>query len=149
MPETATVPAPSRSFEKALDTLDLEPVARKLKDADHGAGWSEERTKRAVKNYRVFLLLNHLYPEQPIVPPENVDAVWHHHILDTSKYRRDCEELFGEMLDHHPYFGMGGSAEERRLEETYQKSLQLFERHGADISEAERADCADSCRDGP
>ncbi len=35
------------------------------------------------------------------VSPE-IDLFWHEHILDTKKYKQDCEMVFGRFLHHVP-----------------------------------------------
>jgi hypothetical protein len=51
-----------------------------------------------------FLSLRVIYPEEtsPFGPPRQVDELWHIFILNTPKYRRFCDEAYGEYLDHEP-----------------------------------------------
>ena len=68
--------------------------------------WSEFRIKSAVKEYLQFLFLikKHLGDKKhPIVPTKDADQIWHHHILDTRKYQKDCKNFFGRMIHHYPY----------------------------------------------
>ena len=78
---------------------------------DDGEPWTLERATKAIEQYRRFLFLSKHYPQQRIVPSWEVDQVWHAHILDTTKYREDCDRLFGSFMDHWPYFGMKDEAE--------------------------------------
>ena len=41
----------------------------------------------------------------------DVDEFWHQHILDTRKYRDDCENIFGHYMDHTP--GLDPEAQKR------------------------------------
>ncbi|NJN86389.1 MAG: hypothetical protein HC881_08865 [Leptolyngbyaceae cyanobacterium SL_7_1] len=43
-----------------------------------------------------------------LVPPDDIDQVWHYHILDTQKYATDCQHLFGYFIHHFPYLGTRG-----------------------------------------
>lgn len=36
------------------------------------------------------------------MPTVDIDDVWHLHVLDTSRYMKDCEAIFGEYLHHTP-----------------------------------------------
>lgn len=79
--------------------------------------------------YRKFLALNMRYPDRKICPTGPIDMFWHAHILDTRAYAEDCENLFGHMLHHFPYFGMRGAQDKRDLDETFAHSVELFIRH--------------------
>ena len=67
-------------------------------------GWSSEKAHQVELEYRRFLYaLSHKREEDVISPPStDVDEFWHEHILDTRKYRRDCELIFGHYVDHTP-----------------------------------------------
>jgi hypothetical protein len=64
------------------------------------SGWDGERADLASRNYLRFLAsaggeaLN-----------EDIDAIWHEHILHTKRYREDCEALAGGFVDHFPAQG--------------------------------------------
>lgn len=88
--------------------LDLEPIKAKLMHVPSGEGWSREKADAVDKEYRRFLCLMTLYPDEDTAPPVDVDTFWHYHILDTMKYARDCERAFGYFLHHYPYVGMRG-----------------------------------------
>lgn len=89
-------------FAKKLEQLDVVPIALKLMNPITGYGWSSEQTCKALVRYQTFLLLIHLYPNLRLVPTLEIDQVWHEHILQTRKYREDCQMLFGRFIDHEP-----------------------------------------------
>src|SRR5437763_7529079 len=96
-----------RSVEQVLagiQALDLDGIKLKLMDAEEGQGWSREYADRVEIAYRRFLALMAKYPEETIAPTKDVDKFWHGHILNTMKYGRDCENVFGYFLHHFPYF---------------------------------------------
>jgi hypothetical protein len=153
-------------FLKArVDTIDLEPIAFKLVYPEDGQGWTPEKTYKLIELYRSFLVLNEIYPNISIVPTKEIDKVWHAHILDTAKYREDCESVFGRFIDHFPYFGMRGEEDAKNLQASYQSSRALFIEHfGIDPSSPNvlAADCGSGscspscdagqcggCADGP
>ncbi|MGZ3184761.1 MAG: glycine-rich domain-containing protein [Telluria sp.] len=84
------------------DLLDLTKIKAKLMHTVHGEGWSRERADANELEYRRFLYLHKLFPNENIVPFKDVDTFWHYHILDTSNYAKDCDRLFGYFLHHVP-----------------------------------------------
>ncbi len=86
-----------------VDELDLEPVVYKLMHPDPGeSGLTLAEADRDVAIYRRFLKLCVLRSGASIVPTQAIDRVWHAHMLDTAKYRADCELVLGRFLDHFP-----------------------------------------------
>lgn len=71
-------------------------------------GWKPSEIEQGIRLYRNYLILHLKYPEEKLPPSECIDEIWHNHILDTQKYRNDCEKIFGKYLDHYPYFGIDG-----------------------------------------
>lgn len=94
-------------IKRQIDELDLTPIANNMVVKQ---GWLRSEVDDACRLYRNFLYLQCKYPEETIVPSEDVDEVWHNHILDTNKYQKDCQNLFGEFLHHYPYFGIDGKS---------------------------------------
>jgi len=132
------------SLKAKVDLLDLEPIAFKLVYPEDGQGWTPEKAYRLIELYRCFLVLNDIYPNISIVPTKEIDKVWHAHILDTAKYREDCQRVFGRFVEHFPYFGMRGEEDAKNLEKTYQTSRAFFIEHfGIDPSSSnvKAADC--------
>jgi hypothetical protein len=60
-------------------------------------------------------------------PSKDVDEFWHNHILDTKKYREDCQAIFGFYLDHYPYFGMDQESTKEDLNVAFEKMQRLHE----------------------
>jgi hypothetical protein len=96
------------SKDKAIASLELEPIKRKLMRGKPAAAWTRERVDAAEKEYRRFLLLMKMYPNEPAAPSADVDRFWHHHIIDTEKYALDCQAVFGYFLHRYPYLGLTG-----------------------------------------
>ncbi len=91
--------------------------------------WSLEQITHAIEQYRLFLILNYLYPQNAIVPSQIIDRVWHFHILDTAKYREDCQTLFGQFMDHYPYFGMNDESDRQSLKRAFMETKSLWFKH--------------------
>lgn len=68
--------------------------------------WSNVKADRAVSDYKKYMALMKAMNGYQLVPNEEIDEIWHMHILDTRQYMKDCNELFGEYIHHYPYFGM-------------------------------------------
>ena len=92
-------------------------------------GLTLARADQDVALYRCFLKLCVLHPGATIVPTRQLDHVWHTHMLDTAKYRADCDWVFGFFLDHFPYFGFRGEADRRAWREDFARTRRLFSEH--------------------
>jgi hypothetical protein len=91
-------------WERVL-ALELESVRLRL-CAKKGIWWHLRHgtnTLRLAKEYRQFLYLIMKHPSQTVIPwSQALDDFWHEHILDTAKYAKDCEDLFGGFIHHNP-----------------------------------------------
>ncbi|SDC76271.1 hypothetical protein SAMN05428966_102282 [Massilia sp. PDC64] len=112
---------------KAVMQLDLEPIKMKLMHVASGEGWSLEKANAVEKEYRRFLCLMKMYPDEDTAPLVDVDTFWHYHILDTMKYAADCEQAFGYFLHHYPYVGMGGEDDEQFRLDSGDRMRELYE----------------------
>ena len=99
-----------RAVERVAQ-LNFTKINRKLQ-YDDPERWNHTQLKEAEEDYRRFLVLNLLYPEEQLAVNRVLDDYWHAHILDTKKYAADCEHVFGKLLHHYPYFGLPGEADE-------------------------------------
>lgn len=125
-----TTPTASMTAADALahieKRLDLSNVRMKLRNPDDGPPETEQRLDLMEQEYRRFLALHLLAPEAEIVPCKVVDEMWHRHILDTAAYRSDCEAIFGQFLDHFPYFGLRGEADAQALVDAYADTIERY-----------------------
>ena len=126
---------------KALDAfsrvqkIDFGPICFKLANDKDGENWIDEDIERAQLLYTCYLALILAYRDQPIVlaPPVLADRFWHQHILDTRKYMKDCDKLFGEYLHHFPYFGMRGEEDAQQLQISGNITRKLMLAHFGEI----------------
>ena len=107
--------------------LDLDLIKSKLMHVESGEGWSLEKANAVEKEYRRFLCLMKLYPDDDTAPLVDVDTFWHYHILDTMKYALDCEQVFGYFLHHYPYVGMHGEDDEQFRLDSGDRMRELYE----------------------
>lgn len=105
----------SASHFAPIAALDLHPISTRLMHSEAGKGWSLEKTRSVEQEYRRFLYLMKMFPNEPTAPVVDVDTFWHYHILDTGKYAADCEQAFGYFLHHNPYIGLRGDGDEEVL----------------------------------
>ena len=109
------------------EELDLNSVRDSLREKQ---GWSLERAEAARAEYIRFLTLLQMKPGFMLVPwpneegKDDLDQFWHQHILDTSKYAKDCSLLFGRMIHHNPHVVRGSGQEKDAVE----KTQRLYER---------------------
>lgn len=97
---------------QAIADLDLDAIKMKLMHKPSGEGWSADKANAVEHEYRRFLYLMKLFPNEPTAPLVDVDTFWHYHILDTLKYAPDCETVFGYFLHHYPYAGLSADDDE-------------------------------------
>jgi hypothetical protein len=145
----------SLSAREAMDrldgVLDLGNVRAKLADPEEGKGYGRDRLDLMEVEYRKFLAMHLAHPDSEVVPCKIVDEMWHQHILDTIAYREDCDAIFGQFLDHFPYFGMRGEEDAQALADAYGDTLETYERDfgtppdgtwiSADAAKCSRTNC--------
>ncbi len=116
---------PVSDLKCAIDALDLDPIKFKLMHPDGDRGWSREYADIVERQYRNFLFLS-VTSQIAIVPTKDIDDFWHAHILDTAKYFKDCEKVFGFYLHHFPYFGIRSDEDEQCLQTSFRDTQQLW-----------------------
>jgi hypothetical protein len=118
----------NEALDRLASVLDLSKIRMKLSDPKEGKGYDAAHLDVMEQEYRRFLAMHIAHPDAEIVPCSMVDEMWHQHILDTIAYRQDCEAIFGEFLDHYPYFGMQSEQEAQALQDAYGDTLEIYER---------------------
>jgi uncharacterized protein (TIGR04222 family) len=90
-------------------------------------GWSRLFALRAIEEYRKFVFLA-LVADQQVTPSDQVDQVWHLHLLFSDAYWNDfCPRVLGRPLHHHPT--KGGQAERDRFHELYRATIRSYRQH--------------------
>ena len=82
-----------------IDAADLTNVLNRLVRVE---GWPVKAAKTGIALYRNFLYLVAKYPNMLLPPSQEMDEVWHAHILHTRDYRNFCQNTFGRYIDHDP-----------------------------------------------
>jgi hypothetical protein len=102
-----------------IQNLDLENIKDNLKRRKSWWWrWRNDVEKLDIE-YRQFLYLVVTNPGKSIVPwSEPMDDLWHEHMLDTAKYRKDCNEILGQFIDHNPNLPKGTPEHKNALKDT-------------------------------
>ena len=132
-----TAPTPQRLHQtlSAIEALDLGPIKFKATRQEDGYGWTAEHADRMELAYKRYLILHAKYPGLTLAPDQEVDRFWHLHILDTRKYARDCEAVFGYFLHHYPYLGLRGEDDAKALQAAFQTTQALYAQEFGDLTE--------------
>lgn len=133
--ERSTLKIQLMSIRNPVKTTEIQDVLHKLKKLDLGLiahqllhqGWTRKQAIRAINCYKMFLSLAYLHPKIPLVPTQEIDLVWHYHILHTRKYRQDCQMLFGRFIDHEPDGEFWGQGDSLSLEAAFNQTQALIE----------------------
>lgn len=119
-----------------INGIDFSGIIEKLTTPDVLVSrlWKIEECHEAIQYYKNFLLLNKKYLESyPVIPPSmEIDEIWHHHILDTRAYHKDCEKIFGYYFHHYPYFGTRGEQDYLNLTSAFEITQQLHHKEFGD-----------------
>jgi hypothetical protein len=110
-----------------IANLDLDPIKVKLMHKESGEGWSQEKVNTVELEYRRFLYLMKMFPNEETAPQVDVDTFWHYHILDTMKYATDCQQAFGYFLHHYPYIGLRGEDDVAVQQQAGKRMQELYE----------------------
>jgi hypothetical protein len=88
--------------------------------------WSDMHTERVISEYKRFIFLA-MVGGHPVTPSDEVDQVWHLHLLYTRSYwERFCGGVLGRPLHHDPT--AGGRSEQTKFEHWYDRTLESYRR---------------------
>jgi len=86
--------------------------------------WSYEYALRALEEYKRFMFLICASGQQ-LTPSDQVDQVWHLHLLYTKSYWDEfCETILGRKVHHMPT--RGGQQESARFQHLYRQTLDIY-----------------------
>ncbi|WP_145534517.1 glycine-rich domain-containing protein [Yersinia thracica] len=114
-----------------IDSMEFVELKNKLSRQDPliSRVWTLDELNLTEQYYKNFLYLNKKYGEKikVIVPTLSIDEFWHHHILDTRSYFKDCQGIFGYYFHHYPYFGMRSDDDYKNLNEAFEITQVIYE----------------------
>lgn len=130
MPEELKIPT-LEAAKSYIDSIDFSMIIDKVIKTKN---WARKDVEKIAVLYRHFLFLNKKYREDnlPIPPSEEIDEFWHNHILDTRKYEKDCQAIFGHFLHHYPYFGIDGKTTKTDLDTAFDRVQELHKKEFGD-----------------
>ena len=132
------------SINPIVKKLDFDRLIWKISNSSGGTNLSAKDLKNAVDQYRKFLTLKAKYPKAELVPTEEIDLIWHSHILDTRRYSADCKKLFGRFLHHGPFFGPFSTETQEEMGVRFNETSKLWKREFAEsIQEPNQFRCED------
>lgn len=82
--------------------------------------WSVDFAERAIEEYKKFAFLA-MTAGHPVTPSDEVDQVWHLHLLYTRSYWEDFTRILGKPLHHGPT--LGGVNEGCKFHAWYENTL--------------------------
>lgn len=86
--------------------------------------WPLEFAIRAVFEYKKFMFLNCI-TTHPLTPSDQVDQVWHLHLIYTESYWTDfCKNTLEKAIHHGPT--SGGESEKTKYTNWYESTKELY-----------------------
>ncbi|MEO1299858.1 MAG: TIGR04222 domain-containing membrane protein, partial [Cyanobacteria bacterium J06636_16] len=87
--------------------------------------WTFDYARRAIEEYKKFAVLA-VIAGHPVTPSDQVDQVWHLHLLYTQSYWGEfCPKILQTPLHHNPT--KGGQQEHNKFSDWYARTLQSYE----------------------
>lgn len=87
-------------------------------------GWTHEFTLRAIQEYKKFMFLI-CTTDGPLTPSDQVDQVWHLHLLYTRSYWKEfCGDVLEREIHHGPT--RGGTVEQEKFADLYERTLSTY-----------------------
>jgi hypothetical protein len=119
---------PTKTGISAIDELNLDQIVATVRKERH---WTAKTAKDAETWYRLFLAVSRMSMGKrknvtaAFGLDESADFVWHEHIVNTKRYRKDCAKIFGRgtYLDHTPGKPKGWRARLSKSAKAYDKAF--------------------------
>ena len=90
-------------------------------------GWSLSYSLRAILEYKKFIFLI-VATGRPMTPSDQVDQVWHLHMIYTRSYWEEfCRETLGAEIHHGPT--KGGGEEKLRYRDLYEGTKDTYKEY--------------------
>lgn len=88
-------------------------------------GWKYKYAVRVIQEYKKFMFLI-CVSDFPLTPSDQVDQVWHLHLLYTRSYWIEfCGKTLNKDIHHGPT--KGGSAEKVKFDDWYLRTKELYQ----------------------
>jgi len=114
---------------QAIRSYELDPEGAEIAFAGRLAaenGWPSAYARAAIEEYRRFCYLA-MTAGHTVVPSDEIDQVWHLHLLYSERYWNDfCGNVLGRPFHHVP--ALGGAEDADRHRRLYAKTLSSYEK---------------------
>lgn len=110
-------------MDEKIKSLDLTYLEDRLIKAEK---WLKEDAIESVRRYKKFLYLILKHPNVTFVPDEDIDEVWHAHILHTKQYHRDCLNIFGRFIHHRPVLSTDTDQDRKQMVDNFELTSSLY-----------------------
>jgi hypothetical protein len=125
----SNLPPDQLSLWSAIKSFEMDDVDSQFSFTDRLArenSWSIAYSLRTIEEYKRFIFLICISPN-PLTPSDQVDQVWHLHLLYTQSYWIDwCRETLGLEIHHGPT--KGGEQEKMKYRELYEQTKILYKK---------------------
>lgn len=91
--------------------------------------WPRRYAEAVIEEYRKFVFLAYR-ADHPVTPSDEVDLVWHLHLIYSQAYREFCADVLGEPFDHGPT--SGGLQESTKFRDWYRDTLSSYGQYFGD-----------------
>lgn len=89
-------------------------------------GWSYEYTLRVIEEYKRFMFLG-CVSDKPVTPSDEIDQVWHLHMIYTRQYWDEfCDGVLGKKFHHGPT--KGGKSESVKYMDLYKDTISSYKK---------------------
>ncbi|MEM6830861.1 MAG: hypothetical protein AAF551_10135, partial [Bacteroidota bacterium] len=110
-----------KAFEISDPTADFSFADRLARENT----WTLEYALRTLLEYKKFMFLICL-SEHPLTPSDQVDQVWHLHLIYTESYWTDfCKNTLNRLVQHGPT--KGGEAEKTKYNNWYEATKERYQ----------------------
>jgi uncharacterized protein (TIGR04222 family) len=125
--EPDTMNQSQKSLYQRIEEYSLDDAKASFTFSDRLArenGWDQEYVQRVVDEYKKFMFLA-LSSGHPVTPSDQIDQVWHLHLLYTQSYWEDfCGEVLGKRVHHGPT--KGGTQEKTKYHNWYERTKESY-----------------------
>lgn len=87
-------------------------------------GWSKKFAEEAIIEYKRFMYLIATSKGEIMTPSDEIDQVWHLHMLYTHQYRDFCKSTIGKFINHGPT--RGGTNERTKYDVAYTRTKERY-----------------------
>lgn len=120
------IPAKYSRLWEQIDSFELDDPSASFSFSDRLArenDWSLEFALRAIVEYKKFVFLVNI-TQTPLTPSDEIDQVWHLHLLYTESYWLEmCEGILGRQMHHGP---TKGAVQQMYFGNLYEKTLEFY-----------------------